>query len=142
MGRAARFGAIALLAAGLTGCVERRFLVESNPPGATVLVNGEFRGTTPVSVPFTYYGKYDITLVRDGYETKTYAATIRRPWFEYFPLDFFAEVLYPMHIQDNRRLQFDLSAMSQPRTDDVLNRANGIRQRAAGLGPELMTPDN
>ena len=142
MGQAARCLAIALLAAGLTGCVERRFLVESNPAGATVLVNGEFKGTTPVSVPFLYYGKYDITLVRDGYETKTYSAMIRRPWFEYFPLDFFAEVLYPTHIQDDRRLQFDLSAISQPRTEDVLNRANGIRQRAAGLGPELLPPDN
>lgn len=141
MGRAARCLAMALLAAGLTGCVERRFLVESNPAGATVLVNGDFKGTTPVSVPFTYYGKYDITLVRDGFETKTYPATIRRPWFEYFPLDFFAEVLYPMHIQDNRRLQFELSPVAQPRTEDVFNRANSIRQRALGIGPE-MTPPN
>lgn len=141
MGRAARCLAIALLATGFTGCLERRFLVESNPAGATVLVNGDFKGTTPVSVPFTYYGKYDITLIRDGYETKTYPATIRRPWFEIFPLDFFTEVLYPYHVQDDRRLQFDLSPISQPRTDDVLNRANGMRQRAAGLGPDL-PPEN
>src|SRR5262249_3082859 len=89
------------VALALTGCVERRMLIVSDPPGATVFVNGENVGLSPASVPFTYNGKYDVTLVRDGYQTKTYEAVVPRRWFEFFPIDFGAEVLYPGHIQDN-----------------------------------------
>lgn len=131
MGRAAQWLVGAMLALGLTGCVERRFLVVSNPPGATVLVNGENVGVTPASVPFTYYGKYDITLIRDGYQTRTYAARIRRPWFEFFPFDFFAENVWPGHIQDNRVLEFAMEPLTQPRTEEVLNQANALRQRGS-----------
>src|SRR5205085_4017228 len=100
MGRGALLLA-AMLAAGMTGCVERRMLIVSDPPGATVFVNGENVGLSPASVPFTYYGKYDITCVRDGYETTTEKQPVRRPWYEFFPMDFVAEVLYPGHVQDN-----------------------------------------
>src|SRR5438132_8845491 len=104
MGRIARWLALGVLATGLAGCVERRMLIVSDPPGATVFVNGENVGLSPASVPFIYYGKYDITLVRDGYQTTTEHHRIRRPWFEFFPFDFGAEVLYPGHIQDNRTI--------------------------------------
>ena len=136
MVRAARWLAVAVVAVGMAGCVERRFLVESNPPGAAVFVNGDYKGTTPVSVPFTYYGKYDITLARDGYATQTVQSRFRRPWFQYFPLDFVAENLYPLHIQDNRKLQVDLQPLIQPRGEDVLNQAGILRQRGAVIGPE------
>jgi hypothetical protein len=133
MGRIVRWLTAATLMLGASGCVERRFLVESNPPGAAVLVNGEYKGTTPVSVPFTYYGKYDITLARDGYETVTYPAMLRRPWFEYFPADFFAENLYPLHLQDNKLLRYDLQPLQQTRTEDVLNQAGTLRQRGQAI---------
>ena len=135
MGRIARWATAATLMLALTGCVERRFLVESNPPGAAVLVNGEYKGTTPVSVPFTYYGKYDITLARDGYETATYPAVLRRPWFEFFPIDFFAENVYPLHLQDNIPLRYDLQPLVQTRAEDVLNQANNLRGRGQTAGP-------
>lgn len=117
------------------GCVERRMLIVSDPPGATVLVNGQNVGLTPASVPFTYYGKYDITLIRDGYQTKTYQARIRRPWFQFFPLDFAAEVLYPGHIQDNRTLNFQMEPMVQPTSEQIIRSAEAIRQRGQTLGP-------
>jgi hypothetical protein len=120
---------------GTSGCVERRLLIVSDPPGATVLVNGQNVGLTPASVPFTYYGQYDITLIREGYQTKTYPARIRRPWFQFFPIDFAAEVLYPGHIQDNRTLQFSLEPIVQPTTEQMIRSAEAIRQRGQALGP-------
>ncbi|MCX7701709.1 MAG: PEGA domain-containing protein, partial [Gemmataceae bacterium] len=110
-------------------------LIVSDPPGATVVVNGQNVGLTPASVPFTYYGKYDITLIRDGYQTKTYQARIRRPWFQFFPLDFAAEVLYPGHIQDNRTLNFQMEPMVQPTSEQIIRSAEAIRQRGQTLGP-------
>ena len=134
MGRAAL---LLLLALATTGCVERRMLIVSDPPGATVFVNGENAGLSPASVPFTYYGKYDVTLVRDGFQTTTEHPRIHRPWFEFFPFDFGAEVLYPGHIQDNRTIPIAMEPVVQPRGEDILNKANSVRQRGQALnGPE------
>src|SRR5436189_2326362 len=102
MGRGALWLAGLALTLGMTGCVERRMLIVSDPPGATVFVNGENVGPSPASVPLTYYGTYDVTLVRDGFETQTRKARLHRPWFEFFPFDFFAENVWLGHIQDNR----------------------------------------
>jgi hypothetical protein len=56
----------ALLAAG---CSTKRYLeIASEPTGATVFVNGVPRGTTPVRVPFTYYGQMEVRLEKAGYQ--------------------------------------------------------------------------
>jgi hypothetical protein len=130
MGRAARIVSALLVVSGLAGCVERRMLIVSDPPGATAIVNGQNIGPTPASMPFTFYGKYDVTLVRDGYQTKTYFAQLHRPWFEFFPIDFFAENLWPYHLQDDRTLQFTMEPMTQLRSEDVISDANTLRERA------------
>src|SRR5215510_252534 len=76
------------LAGGLPGCVERRYVIESDPPGALVLVNGQPIGTTPVDGYFTYYGTYNFTLIKDGYETKRVSQRIASPWYELPVVDF------------------------------------------------------
>src|SRR5262245_22059547 len=133
MGRTAL---LLFLALATTGCVERRMLIVSDPPGATVFVNGENVGISPASVPFTYYGKYDVTLIRDGYQTTTTQQRIRRPWFQFFPFDFVTEVLWPGHIQDNRTIPIAMDLIAQPRTDDILREANNVRQRGQALGAD------
>ena len=60
-------------------------LIVSDPPGATAIVNGQNIGPTPASMPYTFYGKYDVTLVRDGFQTKTYAAQ-KVPWLGDIPI--------------------------------------------------------
>src|SRR3982750_4047234 len=54
--------ALAAGALGLTGCVERKLTIGSDPPGAILLLNDVEVGRTPVTVPFTTYGDYDIRL--------------------------------------------------------------------------------
>ena len=41
-----------------TGCVQRILQVESAPPGASVHINGEAAGTTPLEHPFDFYGEF------------------------------------------------------------------------------------
>src|SRR5713101_9551573 len=89
-----------MCAFALSGCVERRFIIESNPPGAIVYMDGQQKGATPLELPFDYYGWHEFTLVKEGYETKTYRARAPAPWFQWPPLDFFSENVYPGHIQD------------------------------------------
>jgi len=64
-------GAFLLAAAGLAGgCIERTLVVDSVPAGAHVFVNGKDRGTTPVSIPYTHEGRFEIRLEKEGYESR------------------------------------------------------------------------
>ena len=45
-----------LLALPPAGCVERKFMIRSEPEGARVRVNGVLRGVTPLEIPFNDYG--------------------------------------------------------------------------------------
>src|SRR5580693_4048976 len=65
MTRIAWLGTALLIATVGTGCVERRYVVTSDPPGALVFRNGVPLGPTPVDDFYVYYGEYDITLVKD-----------------------------------------------------------------------------
>src|SRR4051812_1416091 len=101
--RAFRLLLLAGCLAVAAGCVERRFVIDSEPPGAMVLdENNRLIGFTPVDKPFVYYGKYQFKLVKDGYETLTVTEDVVVPWFERFPLDFFTENLLPINIRDIR----------------------------------------
>jgi hypothetical protein len=121
------------LALALTGCVERRFLVESDPPGAFVYQNGQFVGATPVDIPFTYYGHYEFVLVKDGYESVRIYKRFTPPWYQRFPLDFFSENLWPFHLHDNRPVHIQLQPMSQPNTVEILNQARILRERGQAI---------
>ena len=133
------------IAAASTGCVERRFVVTSDPPGALVYRNGVPLGPAPVDDFFVYYGDYDIMLVKDGYETLRAKVKINAPWYEYPPLDFVAENLFPYTIRDIReggQFHFQLQPLQAVRPDDVLKRANDLRGQGRQLGvqPEGEVP--
>ncbi len=120
----------------LAGCVERRFVIESDPPGALVLMNGQPIGATPVDGHFLYYGKYQFTLIKDGYETLQVEEKFRPPWYEYVPIDFLAENLYPGNIEDVRRPNiYRLSPRMQPRTDALFGQAEQLRTKGRSLQP-------
>src|SRR5262245_46913960 len=95
MGQRAGFVGVFLAVATAAGCVERRFVVYSDPPGAVVLRNGRPIGATPADDEFVYYGKYKLTLIRDGFETMNVEQPIAAPWYAYPPFDFIAENLLP-----------------------------------------------
>ncbi|SHO52968.1 PEGA domain-containing protein [Anaerocolumna xylanovorans DSM 12503] len=48
-----------------------------SPDGASVYVNGEFKGIAPVSFPKTTAGQLYITFIQSGYETKTYTVEVK-----------------------------------------------------------------
>jgi hypothetical protein len=133
MGAATQRAGLLLAVALAAGCVERRFTVTSDPPGAVCFVNGQPVGATPVDVQFVYYGNYDVTLVKEGYETKTVRQKVRAPFYEYYPLDFVSEHVYPGHIQDVRRFHYQLDRAMVPRTDQLLEEAGRLKERAKVL---------
>ena len=84
----------------LAGCVERRYTIRSNPPGALAIINGEEVGPTPVSRSFTYYGDREITLLLDGHDTLTTIQPINAPWWDNYVTEFFTENMVPWVIRD------------------------------------------
>lgn len=129
-------GAVALaLAAG--GCLQRRMHITSDPPGATVWVNGEEIGRTPVEAEFTFYGTYDVRLHHEGYEPVAEAKWAVMPWYEIPPIDFVATVL-PWNVTTVVRWDFDLEPAPElvgPAADEardaLLERADHLRARSA-----------
>src|SRR5439155_8012621 len=69
MGRSAWLLTVGACAGLLAGCVERRFVITSDPPGAVVLRDHQPIGATPADDHFVYYGKYHFTLIKEGFET-------------------------------------------------------------------------
>ena len=127
-------GLAALLAAFFaSGCVDRRFVIESNVPNAQVFIDNNPIGAAPAYSSFEYYGYYTVTLVHPGYETLTERKHVVAPWYAYPPFDFFAEVLWPFHIRDTRRYRFDLQEATKTRVEDLLNNAEALRQRGWAL---------
>jgi len=129
-----RLLAIAVCAAALTSCVERRYVVYTDPPGAMVLRDGQTLGATPVDDHFVYYGKYKFTIFADGYETLQVQQNIEPPWYEYVGLDFISENLIPWTIRDRRVFQYHLEPRRLPNPKELLDQAQNLRNRGISLG--------
>jgi hypothetical protein len=133
--RVRRVLVLAAVPAAAAGCVERRFVVESNVPGAQVYINNVPVGPSPADARWDYPGCYEFRIVAQGYEPLFTTRIIRPKWYEYPGLDFFFDALYPFHIEDVRRLQFTLVPATQVRTDELLDAANRLRDKARTLPP-------
>ena len=120
------------LAAGLlcllAGCVERKLLLRSDPPGARVLLNGVAVGVTPVDVPFQTYGVFEVVASAPQRARLRTTADIRPPWWETIPLDFFVENLWPWTVRDYQTVMLPLVPISGDE-EDVTQREGELRRR-------------
>jgi len=134
-----------VLTASQAGCVERRMIVRTNPPGALLYVDDYEVGITPCATSFIYYGTRKIRLVKDGYETLVINQPIPAPWYEYFPADFVAENVVPGHIRDIRVLTYDMHPAIPVPNEQLGARADALRaavkaeQAAEGIVPRPAT---
>jgi len=120
---------LALLLLLVTGCVRRSLTVQSDPPGALVYLNGVEVGRTPMTRDFTWYGTYDVVLRKEGYDTLKTEGKVIAPWWQWVPIDLFAELL-PLH--DRRELAYTM----QPQTQETLDPQQMMR-RAEAMEPQL-----
>lgn len=121
---------LALLAL-LPGCVHRRLTINSNPPGARVLLDGEEVGETPTATDFTHYGTREIVLQKDGYDTLKTLQTVPPPWYQVPPLDFFSDNLLPFQLTNRHEFTYQLQpSPTVPSTQGLRERANSMRSEA------------
>jgi hypothetical protein len=118
-----------LLLAG-NGCIHRRLTIHSDPPGALVMLEGEEIGYTPCSVDFTHYGTRELTLIKDGYETLTVMQKVRTPWYQYTPVEFFADNTLLTHKTDRSEFTYRMRRQEVVPTGELLDRAAGLRSTA------------
>jgi PEGA domain len=138
MVRARRRTSIVLLLAAVgmaCGCVERRYTIRTDPPNAQVIVNGESLGLAPASHNYYYYGDREITLIADGYETKTLIQPINAPWWDNYLTEFFTENLVPWVIRDEREFTYKLDPARTPTQEEVQSRADDLRNESRVLPP-------
>jgi hypothetical protein len=120
-----------LLAAAVilaSGCLERKMTITSAPSGAMVTMSDVEIGRTPVTIPFTWYGDYDIILRLDGYQTLKTHERINPPIQEIPPFDIFCEIL-PWTIKDYRYLDYKMEKAKQPATQELIDRALKLEAR-------------
>ena len=127
-----RIAALALtLLLGMTaagGCVQRTLQIDSSPPGALVYLNGEEVGRTPMRKEFLWYGTYDVELRKEGYQTLKRPTQVWAPWWQWPPIDLFAEML---PLEDRHAARFRMKPVTEVQTDEdqVLGRAVATRKR-------------
>ena len=131
---------LALVATGATGCVERTLQIRSNPSKARVFLDEKEIGDTPLTVRFHFYRTSHIRLVKDGFVTHRGEVELSAPWYEWFPLDFFSEILVPFTIHDRHQYVAALEPRptgSQAAAEEAafLKRADAAR-RSGDLEPK------
>jgi hypothetical protein len=127
---------VALVLLGLApGCVTRRYLITTDPPGALVFRDGQPLGPTPLEQPFLYYGTYRFQLVKDGYQTLDVTPELCAPFYEWPGLDFISETLIPYHFRDVQPFHYVLQPLVPDRPDEVRGRAEELRRRGEQISP-------
>jgi hypothetical protein len=118
----------------LSGCVQRKIRVTSTPPGARVILNDQEIGHTPVETRFTFYGGYDVQLIKPGFEHVHELRKAEAPLHEY-PIVDIAATAAPTNIDHTIEWHFELKAVAEATDPDgareeLLERASGLRVRA------------
>ena len=134
------FGLAALAACSLCGCVERRFVITTDPPGAIVIdENHMSMGPAPVDRQWVYNGTYEFTLVKDGFQTLTVREKVTPTWYEYVGLDFIAEHIIPWTLRDIRRFHYQLQPLAVVSPEQLREQGTALRQRGLTIGVPLGT---
>lgn len=97
------------------GCVQRTISITSEPEGALVYLNDKEVGRTPVTVPFTFYGVYDVRMEAEGYHPLWTEQKAKAPWWETPGIDLFAEAVP----NGKAELHWHFTMDEQPPAEDV-----------------------
>jgi hypothetical protein len=113
----------------LAGCVERRLTINTEPQGARVVLNDEEIGTSPVTVSFEWYGDYNVRISKEGFQTLKTHRKLSPPWYDYFPFDFFAQIVNPNRIVDSYQWTFTLAPQTQPDRGELIQNAEALKKQ-------------
>ena len=113
----------------LGGCVERKLTINTEPQEAVVILNDEEIGVSPVTVSFNWYGDYNVTIRKEGFETLKTHRELKGPWYDKFPFDFFAQILSPKRIVDSYDWTFELAPKQQIDREKLIQNAQELKEQ-------------
>ena len=116
----------------MTSCTERWIQVRSEPPGATVYLDGRKVGTTPCETRFTWYGQRELVLEKDGFQPHSGLVMLKAPFWQWPIIDLIADFLLPWTFTDRHTFSFPLEV----RKVDPKERVR-IRERAEEFKKKL-----
>jgi hypothetical protein len=131
-------GSLALVA--LSGCIERKITILSNPDGARLQVNGQEMPDTPCTFTFTWYGDYDIILRHEKKEIDADGKPIRRVYYlhthqkaeapphQWLGIDLITEMM-PHKFEDHKTWTFVIPEVTAPAAGDLVERALEVKER-------------
>ncbi|MBI1371948.1 MAG: PEGA domain-containing protein [Phycisphaera sp.] len=128
------FAALPLLT---SGCIQRTITIESDPPGALAYLNDVEVGRTPVTVPFKFYGVYDVRIELEGYETIQQPTEAKAPIWEAPGPDLIAEAI-PGNHEVNLKWQYTLGKLQPVDEKQLVERARMMRRE---LNPDAAAPE-
>ena len=140
-GRKVWLSAGLLAAVASVGCVDRRFVVTTNAPGAVVTVDGDQLGPAPVDSRYDYAGKREFRATAPGFEPLVQCVKFEPRWYDIPGLDLFAEVFWPFRIEDVRRVHLDLQPAQPVPVDQIQAGAEQLRSRGLTLPPPSVPND-
>ena len=131
-------GSVLALGLAAGGCMSRRVVVTSTPPGATVYANDVELGRTPLEAQFTYYGSYDVLVQLDGFEPLRTKAKATAPVYEYPPLDLAASAVpgaeHVVRWHFNLEPALETRQSPQELEAGLMERARGVRAQVEPSG--------
>jgi len=131
-------------ALGCVGCVERLISITSEPSGALVHLNDQQVGRTPLTVPFTFYGVYDVRLEVDGCKPLWTQRKAEAPWWELPGIDLVAQMT--PDAKSHLRWHFELETLptaegvSMVSASAVVDRARQMRALIDGDDHRTASP--
>ena len=93
-------------------------------------MNGEEIGPAPASKSFVYYGDRKISLILDGYQTKTLIQPINAPWWDNYVTEFFTENVVPLSLRDEREYTYKLDPFKTTPQGELRDRAESLRSES------------
>jgi hypothetical protein len=110
--------------------VERSIWVDSDPRGARVFIDNEEVGKTPLeNHKFIHYGTRRITVMAPGYKTISTYERIGAPIYEWFPIDFFFELLLPVKVEDQHKFLYILEPEPELNVQEFIKQAQEFRDK-------------
>ena len=112
--------------------------VRTTPPGASVYIDKQYIGNSPASSSYIYYGTREIEVARDGFRSEKVLRRISPPWYQWPPLDFISETLWPWEVRDERIIDISMVPSQAPPSDVLQADAERFRLQASqGLATPL-----
>ena len=110
-------------------CVHRTLTIRTpeKSPACQVYLDGEYAGDTPYTEEFVFYGTREVMLKGPDGELTVIDVPLRRPWHQYFPVDFFSEILYPGTAEHSIEVTLLPAEKETPDLDALRKRADAYR---------------